>query len=356
MISLLYFIIYFLLFLVLGILAFILIYHFKDIIHEKRLENKSEKWQKPLSKYLNDEITLKTISEKLPRDYHYLYDFFKPYLKNLDEKDFYKLKMLIQKIEMDEFYLKKLKKGNRKKKIKAAVFLGKIKEKMALPLLKRYIHKGDELIRNASMWAIAEIGEINLYSDVLKVVLNNTSMTFEALTELSIHFGRDICFTVKELLEEYLRGEREFEKEFGINDHAIIALFIDVLGYYRFKRSKGILKRILTGDKKYYNDEVLIHIFKTLVKIEVSLNVDLNKFLDHSNWVIRSQTARYVGKIKDGNYSDELISLLNDEKWWVRYYAAEALFKIGKKDLLKEISKTDQKRAEISNYVIDLHN
>lgn len=356
MISLLYFIIYILLFLVLGILAFILIYHFKDIIHEKRLENKSEKWQKPLSKYLNDEITLKTISEKLPRNYHYLYDFFKPYLKNLDENDFYKLKMLIQKIEMDEYYLKKLKKGNRKKKIKAAVFLGKIKEKMALPLLKRYIHKDDELIRNASMWAIAEIGELDLYSDVLKVVLNNTSMTFEALTELSIHFGRDICFIVKELLEEYLRGEREFEKEFGISNHAITALFIDILGYYRFKRSKGILKRILTGDKKYYNDEVLIHIFKTLVKMEIPLNVDLNKFLNHSNWVIRSQTAHYVGKIKDDSYSDELIKLLNDQKWWVRYYAAESLFMIGKEDLLKKISNLGKEGSEISKYILDSHN
>jgi len=353
--SLLYFIIYFLLFLVLSILAFILIYHFKDIIHEKRLETKSEKWEKLLNGYLNDEMSLKTISNKLPRDYNYLYDFFKPYLKNGDENDFYKLKKLIQKIEMDEYYLKKLKKGIRKKKIRAAVFLGKINEKMALPLLKRYIYKDDELLRNASMWAIAEIGELNLYLEVLKVVLNKTSMTFEALTELSIHFGRDICFTVEDLLEKYLRGDIDFKEKIGINNHAITALFIDILGYYRFKRSKGLLKRILTGDQKYYDDEVLIHIFKTLVKIETPLKVELKKFLLHSNWVVRSQSARYVGKIKNDNYIDELVKLLNDEKWWVRYYASEALLKIGKVDLLKEISNTDHKRAEISNYILDIY-
>ena len=356
MMSLLYFIIYFLLFLVLSILTFILIYHFKDIIHEKRLETKSEEWEKLLNEYLNDEMSLKTISNKLPRDYNYLYDFFKPHLKNVDENNFYKLKKLIQKIEMDEYYLNKLKKGIRKKKIRAAVFLGKINEKMALPLLKRYIYKDDELLRNASMWAIAEIGEMDLYLDVLKVVLNKTSMTFEALTELSIHFGRDICFTVKELLEEYLRDERDFKNEFGISDHAITALFIDILGYYRFKRSKGLLKRILRGDKKYYDDEVLIHIFKTLVKLKIPINVDLIRFLNHSNWVIRSQSARYVGKIKNNNYSDQLIDLLNDEKWWVRYYAAEALFMIGKVDLLKKIANLGKDGAEISNYILDMHN
>lgn len=356
MMSLLYFIIYFLLFLVFSILIFILIYHFKDIIHEKRLENKSKRWEKLLEEYLNDEMSLKTVSEKLPRDFHYLYDFFKPYLKKLDQKKYYRLKKLIKEIEMDEYYLKKLKKGTRKKKIRAAVFLGKIKDKMALPFLKRYIHKDDELLRNASIWAIAEIGELNLYLEILKVVLNKTSMTFEALTELSIHFGRDICFTVNELLEEYLRGEIDFKEEIGINNHAITALFIDVLGYYRFKRSKGLLKRILTGDQKFYNDEVLIHIFKTLVKIKIPLDVKLKNFLLHSNWVIRSQSARYVGKIRDDRYSEELVELLKDEKWWVRYYAAEALYKIGKRELLKKISKTDKKRAEISNYVIDLHN
>ena len=356
MISLLYFIIYGISIFIFGILIFILIYHFKDIIHEKRLDRKSENWNKLLNKYLNDEIRLEKISKKLPRDYFYLYDFFKPYLKEFEEENFKKIKRLIEEIKMNDFFLKKLKNGSRKKKIKAAVFLGKIGDKRALTYLKKYIYNDDELIRTASVWAISEIGEIDLYLTVLKVVLEKNSMTFEALTELSINFGRNICFKVIDLIEKYLEDEIDFKEKMGVGNHELISLFIDVLGYYRFKRSQEVMKKIILGEKKYYNDELLIHIFKALVKLKVDLEVDLKEFLKHSNWVIRSQTAKYIGNIKSKDYIDDLVELLKDEKWWVRYYAGESLFKIGKKDLLEEFAKSDKKRSEISNYVLSLHN
>ncbi|MGM0410977.1 MAG: HEAT repeat domain-containing protein [Bacillota bacterium] len=356
MISLLYFIIFLLVAFVLATLIFILIYHFKDIIYEKRLEKKSENWDKLLDKYLKNEISLELISKKLPRDYFYLYDFFKPYLKEFEEENFKKIKRLIEEINMNDYFLKKLKNANRKKKIKAAVFLGKIGDKRALPYFKKYIYSDDELIRTASVWAISEIGELELYLTVLKVVLEKTSMTFEALTELSINFGRNICFKVIDLVEKYLEDKIDFKEEMAVGNYEIISLFIDILGYYRFKRSQEVIKKILLGEKKYYNDELLIHIFKALVKLEVDLGIDLKEFLNHSNWVIRSQTARYIGKIKNNSYVAELVELLKDEKWWVRYYAAEALFKIGKKDLLEKFAKSDKKRSEISNYILDLHN
>ena len=355
MISYLYLIITVLLLFTAGIFLSILIYHFKDLIYNKKFKNKKENWEEVFFEFLNKEITLNEAVEYFPRKYNYLYDFFKPYLKNIKGEDFFRIKELIKELEMDKYYLKRLKNGRRKKKVKASVFLGIIGEKKAIPYFKEYIYKDDDLIRRSSLWAIAEIGDTDLYLDVLKVVLNRTSMTFEALTELSIRFGREICFIINELFEKYFSGEIDFKKEFDVEDYMLLSLFIDILGYFRFIESLELMEKILRNNEEY-NDEVYIHIFKALVRIDLPVDINLNKYLNHQNWVIRSQTARYIGKIEDGQYESELLNLLKDDKWWVRYYAAEALFKIGKENLLKEISNSEKDSSEISNYILDLYN
>lgn len=354
MISYLYSIITVLLLFTAGIFLSILIYHFKDLIYNKKFKKKKVNWEEVFFEFLNEEINLNDAAESFTRDYNYLYDFFKPYLKNLKGDDFVRIKLLIKELEMDEYYLKKLKKGSRKKKVKAAVFLGIIGEKKAIPYFKEYIYEDDELIRRSSLWAIAEIGRTELYLEVLKVVLNKTSMTFEALTELSIRFGRDICFIVKELIEKHFSGKINFKEKFNVEDYMLLSLFIDILGYFRFIESLELMEKILRNSENY-NDEVYIHVFKALVRIDLPIDINLNNFLNHQNWIIRSQTARYIGKVEAGQYESELLNLLKDEKWWVRYYAAEALFKIGKRDLLEKLAKSDKKRSEISNYILDLH-
>lgn len=355
MITYLYMIIAFLIVFIVGIFISILFYHFKDIIYQKRLKRKKEKWEKAFFEFLNKEITLKEATNYFSRNYNYLYDFFKPYLKNLKGDDFVRIKSLIHNLEMDKYYLKKLKKGSKKKKVKAAVFLGIIKEKKAIPYLKDYIQLDDELIRRSSLWAIAEIGETDLYLDVIKVVLNNTSMTFEALTELSIRFGEEICFLINDLLQKHFAEKINFKNKFNVDDYLILSLFIDVLGYFRFIEGLELLEKILKNNNDY-NDEVYIHVFKALVRIDLPVNINLENFLNHQNWVIRSQAARYIGQIKVEKYNDELLELLKDPKWWVRYYAAESLFKIGKEELLIKKASSDQESSEISNYILDLYN
>jgi HEAT repeat protein len=102
-----------------------------------------------------------------------------------------------------------------------------------------------------------------------------------------------------------------------------------------------------------YNEEVLIHILKALVKIEYPVEKDLKLFLDHESWVVRSQTARYLAEIKDDNYLAELKELITDQNWWVRYYAALAIFELGKKEILIEIVKNKEPGYEMGRYILD---
>ena len=145
MISYLYLIITVLLLFTAGIFLSILIYHFKDLIYNKKFKNKKENWEEVFFEFLNKEITLNEAVEYFPRKYNYLYDFFKPYLKNIKGEDFFRIKELIKELEMDKYYLKRLKNGRRKKKVKASVFLGIIGKKKAIPYFKEYIYKDDDL-------------------------------------------------------------------------------------------------------------------------------------------------------------------------------------------------------------------
>ncbi|WP_166638022.1 HEAT repeat domain-containing protein [Halanaerobium saccharolyticum] len=300
--------------------------------------------------YLNNDLSLEKTASVMNDSYLYLYDFLKPYLKNLKGDNFEKLRQLVQKNKMIDFFLLKLKKGNREEKIKAAAFLGKVREKRALPLLKEYLNSEDKSLMTASIWAIADIGEQELFFPVLKTVLNENSFTFEALTEILIRFGEESCYQIKEFLEINYRAENNLTEILEVPEYQSLSLFFDIFGYFRFIPGVEVMVPTLEAD---FNEEVLIHIFKALVKIEYPIDKDLSPFLNHKSWVVRSQAARYLAEIKESNYLSDLKKLLSDQNWWVRYYSALAIFELGKKDLLIEIIKNKEPGYEMGRYILD---
>ncbi|MGM0500117.1 MAG: HEAT repeat domain-containing protein [Bacillota bacterium] len=336
--------------LIMTIVLIIITYHILHKRRDKIFKQKKEKWEIFLFQYLDNDIDLEEAAAAMNDSYFHLYDFLKPYLKNLKGNNFEKLKKLTQKNKMVDFFLQKLEKGNREEKIKAAAFLGKLGEKRALPLLKEYLNSNDKNLMTASIWAIADIGEQELFFEVLKTVLKESSFTFEALTEILIRFGEESCYQIKSLLENNFFAENNLEEILGVPEYQSLSLFFDIFGYFRFVPGVEIMVSILDVE---YNEEVLIHIFKALVKIEYPIDKDLTPYLDHDSWVVRSQTARYIAEIKDSNYLLELKQLLTDQKWWVRYYAALAIFELGNEELLIDIVKNKRPGYEMGIYILD---
>lgn len=54
----------------------------------------------------------------------------------------------------------------------------------------------------------------------------------------------------------------------------------------------------------------------------------LRRYVRHANWIIRLQAAAALGKMGTMEDEDELIALLSDQHWWVRYRAAEGLSRL----------------------------
>ncbi|MFW6001529.1 MAG: HEAT repeat domain-containing protein [Halanaerobium sp.] len=349
MLNYLYYIIGILLLLILTVVLFIVYYHLKHKRKNKIFEEKKDDWENILFQYLNDDLSLEAAAADMNDSYFYLYDFLKPYLKNIKGNDLQKIKDLAQANKMTDFFLKKLARGSEEEKIKAAAFLGKIGEKRALPLLKKYLNSNNKNLMTASIRAVADIGETELYFAVLKTVLNEKSFTFEALTDILIRFGEESCYLLREFLEKNFIKEKRLEERLGVPEYQSLSLFFDIFGYFRFIPGVEIM---LAALKAEYNEEVLIHIFKALVKIEYPVDQDLKPYLHHQNWVIRSQAARYLAKIKDSSYLADLKDLISDQNWWVRYYSALAIFKLGQKELLIEIVKNKQPGFEMGRYIL----
>ncbi len=337
--------------LVLMILGITLFYHWKVSLYNKKLQQKKGKWENKLFEYLGDEKSIDEISDMLGDDYKILKDFLTPYLKNLRGEDYEKLVELAQETGVTPYYLRRLEKGGTKEKIRAANFLGKVKERKALPALEKILHQDDSDEMIAAAWSIAEIGDKQYFSPVLKEIINNTHMTYEGITELLTQFDREICGEIEDLLTGWLEDKKDLEEIFQSSKDIIISLLIDLLGHFNYFEGIYLLEDTL---RKESNTEVIIHIFKALVKIGYPIENDLKPYLHHENWVIRSQAVRYAGIIGEEKYLSDYKKLLKeDSNWWVKFYAGETIFKTAGKDILESLAQSQEDGSRMSSYILD---
>ncbi|MFP4016252.1 MAG: HEAT repeat domain-containing protein [Halanaerobiales bacterium] len=332
-----------------AILLIILLYHAVIYFQEKKYERLKENWESIIIQYLEGRISLDDASFLLGDEYMYLKKLFDFYLKKLDGIYFQHLKLLSDEIGMTEYFLKKINSRRKKLAINAIAFIGRLKEERAILYLQKRLNSSDEEIMITSIWAIASIGETDLLVPVLKSIFSRTHMTFEGITELMIHFGDKICQPLRDMIEEDNKGEKRLSHLFEIDEYMILSLLIDILGYHKDLQAIPVIRQLLVPQQ---DTEVLIHIFKAFSRIGVIVENDLQPYILHIDWVVRSQAVRYIGIIKDRRYINDLKYLLMDRKWWVRYYAADTLFRLGEVDLLIDIARSNTSPADICIYVL----
>lgn len=331
-------------------LLFILINHYLLWIREHNYHKKSDTWENALYSYLANELSVAEAAKQMKGDHFKLWQFLKPYLDNLMGEDREKIVNLVEKTGMIEYFLNKTEKGKRKQRLLAISILGKLGEKKVLPFLKHMLKSTDTMEMIFAAKAIADLKETNLILPVFRNMLINTHTTFEGITEIAVRFGKDICAPFTNVIQEWLDGQRNLEETFGVSIDQSVSLMVDILGYYRYTEAVPQLEKILT---KVDDNEVIIHVFKALSRIGYPVKLSLQPFITHKNWIIRSQASKYIGKIQDDTYREDMKVLLKDENWWVRFYAAKALYNLGDISYLNSISNCPDHRGEISRYILN---
>ncbi|UMZ72668.1 HEAT repeat domain-containing protein [Natranaerofaba carboxydovora] len=335
---------------IIGLLLFILLNHYLLWRREKVYQQNKDEWEDTLYSYLADDISIDKAALKMKGDYYNLWRLLTPYLTNLKGDDREKIVELVKEIGMTDYFLNIARKSKRRKKrVSAISALGKIGEKRVSPFLKNMLNSKDTIEMTFAAKAIADIGETNLILPVFRRMLTDTYTTFEGITEIAVRFGEDICPPIKNIIQEWFDGKRDLEESFGVSIDQSLSLLVDILGYYRYTVAGLQLEKIL---EKSDNSEVIIHVLKALSTMGYPVKISLNPFIDHENWIIRSQATKYIGKIKEDTYKEKIKQLLDDENWWVRFYAAQALYNLGEVSYLESNSSFEDRKGEISRYIL----
>ena len=338
------------------IIYLILSEHYRKAQYQKL----SRQWESTLLKLLAEEITLEEAQTKIgtPKNYMWMWQFLFPYLESLEGEDRQLILSVAQKIGMQKYYLKKLRQRWKSlyTRALAARILGSLHCYRALPLILSLLNNQNQAVVISAARSITDLNAYQYLDRVAEALLQNTQITYEGATEIMAQFSEECCPMIMQKIETEM-NHPDFELQTGSIEEdeykmAILAMMVDLLGYYRWMEASGLLSKLLP----IADEETIIHIFKAFIRMDtLPPEVDLKHYLTHPNWVIRSLSARAWNIKGSEEYLSIVVSLLDDPFWWVRLRAAEALWSFGlegKKILQKKAEEKTGASAAISQYIL----
>ena len=157
---------------------------------------------------------------------------------------------------------------------------------------------------------------------------------------------------------EYLRGQiyqlldpkgeiRSLREIRGIkSNRGAIAMTIVVDEITDSRRE--LLRNIILQDEWYME-----HIRNKLRYAEAAESI--RQFTHHPQWSVRSTAATALARISPDSCYEDLLRCLCDREWWVRFHAAEALYKLpGHPDLMSDVQALGDRFAyEMMLYIVE---
>lgn len=340
------------------ILAAIIFMRLQAANNEIRFGRWAKEWEAYFLDYMLGDSTLADIPSNLRKQFNpnWLRRFFTPYLEALDGPDFEVVKALCRETGLIDYYRKELVRISLYKKAVAAKFLGQLRCKESAAERLKMLESKNVILVLAAAQGLAVSGEPGTFQPVLRVLLKDTYITYEGVTELVSRFGRQICKPITTMLDSYSKNEalwsspidrqkgQKISASFGVDRSVFIIILIDLLGHYRYHEATPVLVRMI----EKADIETIIHILKAFLRIgRFPDELSLKPYLLNEHWVVRNFAAQAAELTRDEEVITLLDQLLADEQWWVRYHAAKALFSFGEagKSIL------DKGKYSTNNYV-----
>ncbi|MGI5940058.1 MAG: HEAT repeat domain-containing protein [Thermoleophilia bacterium] len=212
--------------------------------------------------------------------------------------------------------------------------LGRLQESVDREVAVKLLQSSDPAVVLAASHTIASLGDPDYLLPVFRAVYQRTPITIHGAAGLLSEFGRGACPAIHELLravvDRYLQADAaesyrslDPEREIDVNDVVAQVVMIDLLAFYAYLPSASTLLALLSLSKA---EETIIHVVKALAEVgDVKAVPQLVEMLTHSNWVIRSQTARTLAALDAVEAIPSIRTLLGDESLRVQLYAQRAL-------------------------------
>jgi hypothetical protein len=195
--------------------------------------------------------------------------------------------------------------GDRSQQLLAILVLGRMRDREAYPLLRRFAaHRARTLSMHAS-WALVQIDPAQAAEGMAPdLIINGEWPVREIVTVLQQ--ARTECEPVLLAMAERAQP-------------AHLPRLMQVIEGLRIALPAPLVTRLLADS----DPEILISVLRCVG--DPAVREGVLPLLRHSDWRVRLQAARTLGRIGGREDLPALAGLLNDSQWWVRYRTAQAI-------------------------------
>ena len=248
------------------------------------------------------------------------------------------LKKLAARFKINYFARNMLKKSRLRNRLLAIVTLGNMQEYSAWDDLIELLNDPHPVISLTAARALIQIDSKHAVEHIIPIILKHDDWTWSNVANILRQANPlHICEQLTTLA-----ASAPVDKQPGL---------LRYLESTHCLQLTNVVNEILSTTKDDRVASVCLHI----ISDPSSLN-DIRKYTSHQRWHVRMHAASALGRL--GSQKD-LITLLNmteDENWWVRYRAAQAIVQLPKLDLdnIKKLrdNKKDKYARDILTHVL----
>lgn len=263
-----------------------------------------------------DSQEYKTVFNLKFKEFQIFGEFIENYLVDLRGEDYTHIVTFLELIGYNDILMKALDSKDKWNRAYAARFLGLVRYKKAKAKLLKLVYDKSPVVYLNAFEALQHIGSERELPQILKDIFSNKNIGNSKVVEIILGFGNEIDPILISLLQD--EDATDMSKK----------LIVDILSSRNILESSQTILALAnnTGDL-----ELKIACIKALGRLEDPDSESLLlENLKSDNWIIRSQSAKSLGKIGIKANIPVFLNILNyDKSYLAVFYSAQALKLLG---------------------------
>ncbi len=281
----------------------------------------------------NDEIK-KTIH---PQDYHYFQRYLQETISTIEDIDVSAEKKIAEVSGFIDYLTKRIENSKKWEKVIAVRVLSYFRDSKNIPLFQKILKEETfpQAIYAAGM-GLALCKESDSFRTVGSRIWEMSEHNQEALLVILNIYGEAVAPDVHDILREgRLADEGKMVSTRFLSECHYKEAVPTIVRMLQVENSQQVIASLLNA-LKHLGDKSVLN--------------DVLPFLEHKNFILRIEALHVVAEAGGVVYLQHIERHLNDENWWVRREAAQAMAGMGKKGIsrLKAVARENNESPRIA--------
>lgn len=222
------------------------------------------------------------------------------------------LKKIANRFRVDYFARSLLRTRRLRNRLLAIITLGNMQEYSAWDDLKELLADPHPIVSITAARALIHIDSKHAIEHIVPLILKRDDWTWSNVAHLLRQASPlEVCSHLAQLATD-----APIDKQPGI---------LRYLESTQCLQFTTVIKEILSTTKDDRVASVCLHIISDPAALK-----DIRRYISHERWHVRMHAASALGRLGDQGDLMTLLEMTEDESWWVRYRAAQAIFNLPK--------------------------